>query len=74
MKAPDAIKHSAGDPKIGVQIIYKLTELAKPPLRCVLGKRALALLNNHTETLLEEMKTYGPWSNELDGGVEALKE
>ena len=54
-----------GDPLDGVKVIYKLTELEKPPLRFALGKDALTMIVGHSETLIAEMKEFGPLSDGL---------
>jgi len=50
----------------GVEKIYKLTELADPPLHFPLGKDAIGVAKKKTARLAEETDKYSSWSEGLD--------
>ncbi|KAM5545434.1 hypothetical protein V8D89_000472 [Ganoderma adspersum] len=61
----ETMKAMGNDPVKGVQKIYKLSQLADPPLRLLLGKDAHKYLGEYLGQLKREIKEYESWSEDL---------
>ncbi|KAH9944674.1 NAD(P)-binding protein [Amylocystis lapponica] len=56
-----------GDPQKGVQVLYKLANLADPPLRFPLGKDSVEAIKQKSASLLAVVQQYESWSEGLVG-------
>jgi NAD(P)-dependent dehydrogenase (short-subunit alcohol dehydrogenase family) len=56
----------AGDPKKGAQAFYDLAVMENPPLRCIVGTDAYAMINTKLEQYAENIKKYEKLSTSTD--------
>jgi NAD(P)-dependent dehydrogenase (short-subunit alcohol dehydrogenase family) len=62
----------AGDPKKGAQVFYDLAVMEDPPLRCIVGTDAFAIMNQVIQKYSGNLKKYEKLSNSTDAeGYEA---
>ncbi|KAI0675597.1 NAD-P-binding protein [Trametes maxima] len=62
----DPLYDVKGDTAKAALALYRLSELASPPLRLVLGKESVHLSRNKAASFLAEVEAYASWSNGLD--------
>ncbi|EJF55823.1 NAD(P)-binding protein [Dichomitus squalens] len=55
-----------GDPRKGMEVVYKLATLEDPPLHFPLGKDAVDLVRKKTATLLADTEKYESWNEGLE--------
>ena len=55
-----------GDPRKGMQAIYKLASQEDPPMHFPLGKAAVEAYKTKATQLLGEAERYASWSDDLD--------
>ncbi|EJF55608.1 NAD(P)-binding protein [Dichomitus squalens] len=58
--------HPKGDARKGMEVVYKLAALEKPPLHFPLGKDAVGIVRSKTQSLLEDTEKYEPWNEGLE--------
>lgn len=58
-----------GDPKKGMEVVYKLSSLEDPPLYFPLGKDTVAAYKSKAATLLKSVEQYESWSEDVDKTV-----
>jgi NAD(P)-dependent dehydrogenase (short-subunit alcohol dehydrogenase family) len=58
--------HEAGDPRKAGQVILKLVEMGKPPLRLPLGKDAIVFLQNSYKTGIDELQRWADITGSTD--------
>ena len=55
-----------GDPRKGMEVVYKLAALDDPPLHFPLGKDAVGVVRAKTGALLADTEKYESWNEGLE--------
>lgn len=58
-----------GDPRKGMEVVYKLASLADPPLYFPLSPASVAAYKSRAKLLLESAEKYASWSENVDKTV-----
>ncbi len=65
-EAKDPLFPLKGDTAKAAKVLYKLSEIASPPLRLALGKDALDICSDKAAAVLKDVEEYASWSEGIE--------